>query len=71
MIVNVNAVAPAVEEFGLSETMEGVGFDGGGGGWLPPEFPDPPPPQPDKTCNEIRPVSARVLERTFTPRRTS
>jgi hypothetical protein len=40
VIVKVNAVAPAVAEFGLSETMEGIGF--AWGGWLPPEFPDPP-----------------------------
>jgi hypothetical protein len=66
VIVNVNAVAPAVAEFGLSETIEGIGFDVGGGGWLPPEFPDPPPPQPDKNSNETRPVSARILERALT-----
>jgi hypothetical protein len=65
VMVNVNGVAPAVAEFGLSETMEGIGFDAGGG-WLPPEFPDPLPPQPDKNCNETRPVSARILERAST-----
>ena len=66
VIVNVNAVAPAVAEFGLSETMEGTGFDGGGGGWLPPELPDPLPPQPDNNCSETRTVSDRILERAFT-----
>jgi hypothetical protein len=66
VIVNVNAVAPAVAEFGLSDTIEGIGFDGGGGGWLPPEFPDPLLPQPDKNWNETTPVSARILEKAFT-----
>lgn len=65
MIVKVNAPSPGVAEFGLSETMEGVGFGGGGGG-PPPEFPEPPPPHADKNCSEKRHAIERMQERAFT-----
>ena len=68
VIVKVKAPAPAVPEFGLSETMEGVGFGGGGGG-PPPEFPEPLPLQPDKNRSEKRHASARIQERALTRRR--
>lgn len=63
VIVIVNAVPPAVAEFGLSETIAGSGLDGWGGG-LPPEVPDPEPAQPVKNI-----VSARHTEAIMKPRR--
>ena len=65
--VKVKSVPPAFAEFGLSETMLGVGFRGGGGGLLPelPEPPDPPP-QPVKNCRQTRHASATIPLRRFT-----
>ena len=60
--VNVNATPPAVAEAGLKDTMLGVGFDGGGGGFDPP-LPGTELPPPHEASNVSGTIQAKVNNR--------